>query len=175
LQKQSMIIIMDKLIDTGKIINTHAVSGEVKIEPWADNPEFLCKFKRFFINGTEYEVIRARAHKGHVIAKLEGVDTVEDAMSMRGMVVRIAREDVELPEGSFFIRDIIGCDVYDERLQKNVGKLKDVLSLPAGAVYVVKDGSSEFMIPENGGFIKNISLEEKLITVETIEGMGHEN
>ncbi len=166
---------MDKLIDTGKIVNTHAVSGEVKIEPWADSPDFLCGFKRFFISGTEYEVVRARVHKGYVIAKLYGVDTVETAMSMRGMIVRIAREDVELPEGSYFIRDIIGCDVYDLRLEKNVGKLKDILSLPAGAVYVIKDGDSEFMIPENGGFIKNIDPKERLITVMTIEGMEHEN
>ncbi|NLD87852.1 MAG: 16S rRNA processing protein RimM [Clostridiales bacterium] len=165
---------MDRLIETGRIVNTHAVAGEVKIEPWADTPEFLKGFNRFFIGGTEYTVIRSRVHKSHVIAKLEGIDTVEDAMALKDKVVKIAREDATLPEGSHFISDILGFDVYDRRLEKNVGKLKSVDLLPAGAVYTIKKGQSEFMIPENGGFIEDIDEKKKLITVCTIEGMGHD-
>lgn len=57
-------------------------------------------------------------HKGNVIAKLEGVDDVNAAMLLKGKTVHIRRSDAKLPEGSFFLADLIGLDVVDEHGQK---------------------------------------------------------
>ena len=64
-------------LETGKVVNTHGIRGEVKIVPWADSPEFLCRFSTLYLDGTPYRVRSSRVHKGNVIASLEGVDTVE--------------------------------------------------------------------------------------------------
>ena len=52
-----------------------------------------------------------------------------------------------------------------------MGKLCEVLNLPAGDVYVVRDGERESMIPVNPVFVKETDLENGVIYVETIKGM----
>ena len=41
----------NKFLETGKIVSTHGIKGEVKVLPWADAPEFLLKFKTFYLAG----------------------------------------------------------------------------------------------------------------------------
>ena len=43
-------------LEAGEIVNTHGIRGEVKINPWADGPEFLVDFDTLYLNGTAYEV-----------------------------------------------------------------------------------------------------------------------
>ena len=47
-------------IEAGRIVNTHGVAGEVKIEVWLDSPAFLKRFPRLFIEGRAYTVSAAR-------------------------------------------------------------------------------------------------------------------
>ena len=65
-----------EFLEAGKIINTHGVRGEVKIDPWADSADFLRGFKRIYIDGTEVRVLHSRVHKDFLIAQLDGVDSV---------------------------------------------------------------------------------------------------
>ena len=92
-------------------------------------------------------------------------------MRLRDWVVYIDREEIHLPEGRYFVQDIIVLTVHDLRGDHDIGTLQDVLNLPAGDVYVVKNGDAEYMIPVNPVFIKNIDLDTRVITVETIGGM----
>ena len=103
------------LIDAGRIVNTHGVRGEVKIEVWLDSPRFLKSFKRLTLDsGEELNVLDAKVHKGFVIAKLEGVDDVNAAMRLKGKTLSVRREDAALPKGAFFLQDIINARVRDE-------------------------------------------------------------
>ena len=72
----------NRYLEAGEIVNTHGIRGEVKINPWADGPEFLLEFSELFLNGRPYEVESARVHKSVVLAKLRGVDTVEEAQKL---------------------------------------------------------------------------------------------
>ena len=75
---------MKQFLEIGKIVGTHGVRGEMRVEPWADSPDFLCGFDRlYFDKGTrELEVLAARPHKRIVLMKLSGVDTMEDAAAL---------------------------------------------------------------------------------------------
>jgi 16S rRNA processing protein RimM len=159
----------DKLLESGQIVNTHGVRGEVKIVPWADSPEFLCRFSTLYIDGAPWKVRTARAHKGNVIALLDGVDDVNAAMLLKNKVVSISRDDAQLPEGSFFLADIIGLDVVDEAGAK-LGVLADILSPSIQQVYVVK-GDREILIPAVPEFILETNVEGGYIKVRLIEGM----
>lgn len=46
-----------------------------------------------------------------VILKLQGVTDVNSALAMRNAVLYIDRKDVQLPEGSFFLADLMGMEV----------------------------------------------------------------
>ncbi|MFI3312467.1 MAG: ribosome maturation factor RimM [Eubacteriales bacterium] len=156
------------LLETGEIVNTHGTQGEVKIRPWADVPEFLTEFDELYIDDKAVEIEYARVHKDMVLAKLAGVNSMEEAMKLRGKVVKIDRDEVELEDGTVFIADIIGLPVFvgDEKL----GTLKDVLTLPANDVYVVR-GKKEYLIPAVSDFLEEVNMEEKFIRVRLIEGM----
>lgn len=151
------------------IVNTHGVRGEVKIEPWTDSPEFLLRFKVIYIDGKAVEVLNSRAHNGFVIAKLQGVEEVRDAMSLKGRVISIDRDDAKLPEGEYFIADIIGAKVVDED-GVLLGELEEVLERPAGKIYVVR-GEREILIPAVPEFLLKTDVSAGVITVRLIEGL----
>ena len=156
-------------IEAGRIVNTHGVAGEVKIEVWLDSPQFLKSFKRCFIDRREVKLLSARVHKGFLIVKLEGVEDVNAAMALKGRTVFIDRADARLPKGAFFLQDIIGASVVDES-GREIGKLVDVMETPASNVYVVK-GEREHLIPAVPEFILSTDADNGIITVHLIEGM----
>ena len=156
-------------IDAGKIVNTHGVRGEVKIEVWLDDAQMLKSCRRVFLGETEKKILSAREHKGFLIAALEGVEDVNAAMALKGRVVQIDRADARLPKGSFFLQDILGARVVTESGEE-IGRLADVLELPGNRVYVVK-GETEHLIPAVPAFILNTDADAGVITVRLIEGM----
>ena len=157
------------LLEIGKIVGTHGVRGELRVEPWCDSPAFLAGFTAVFLRGTPYQVQSARTHKSLVLMKLEGVESVEAAQALRDSVLYIDRSDCALPEGRYFIRDLIGLAVFDG--EERVGTLYDVLNAPAHDVYVVRGGDGEHMIPAVPEFVKEVDLEQGVIRVALIEGM----
>ena len=158
-----------QFLEAGRIVNTHGVRGEVKIQPWADSPEFLKDFGTLYIDGAPVKVRSARVHKGCVIASLEDIDDVNGAMRLKGKLVSIDRRDAKLPEGGYFIQDIIGARVVDEN-GAEVGTLTEVLNLPGSDVYVVR-GEREILIPAVPQFILSRDIDAGVITVRMMEGL----
>ncbi len=158
-----------RFLEIGRIINTHGVRGEVKLEPWADSPGQLKSLRALWLEGIALPIRECRVHGRFVILKLEGVDSVEAAMALKGRVVHAERGDLPLPEGSYFIQDMIGLPVLDQN-GKEIGVLKEVLDYPAGRVFVVL-GETEHLIPEKGGFLTSLDPALGHLTVELLEGM----
>lgn len=159
-----------RFIEAGQIVNTHGIRGEVKIQPWSDTPDFLCDFDTIYLDGKPYVLLDARVHKSCLIASLKGVDDVNSAMLLKGKIVSVDRDEVELPEGRYFIVDLIGLEVRQADTGEVLGKLVDVLDLPANQVYVVK-GKREYLIPAVDEFILETNLDEGYINVHLLEGM----
>lgn len=158
----------DNLLPTGQIVNTHGLRGHVKVMPWADDPDDLLDFDRFFIDGKEYEVEHASRQKNMILLKLAGVDSIEDAALLRNKEIAISRDDIELEEGVVFIADLIGVPVLAEGVE--IGKITEVLTPPGNDVYVVK-GQHEYMIPAVKEFIEELNPEAGFVKVRLIEGM----
>lgn len=164
---------LQQYLEVGKVTNVHGLMGEVRVQPWADSPEFLCKFKTLYVDKTHWpiEVERARVHKNMVILKFRGVTDVPSALAMRNVILYIDRADANLPEGSFFLADIYGLEVRDAQNGTVLGKIADVLTLPANNVYVVKGGERELMIPAVPQFIAETNIEQGYIRVNMMEGL----
>lgn len=164
---------MEQYLEVGKITNVHGIMGEVRVQPWADSPEFLCRFKTLYVDKTHWpiEVERARVHKNMVIMKFHGVTDVPSAVAMRNAILYIDRKDVDLPEGAFFLADIYGLEVRDAQSGAVLGKVADVLTLPANNVYVVRGGERELMIPVVPQFIAETNPEGGYLRVNLIEGL----
>ena len=160
-----------RFLEAGQIVNTHGIRGEVKIVPWCDSPEFLCGFDTLYIDEAPIRLRAARPHKGNVLAALEGVDTVEGAMALKGKTVHIDRADVTLPEGRHFLADLIGLRVVDADSGAELGVLTEVLTPPAHQVYVVKGPQGERLIPAVEEFIVETNVDGGYLRVRLIEGM----
>ena len=156
-------------LEAGRIVATHGVRGAVRIEVWCDSVEFLLDVKRLFIGGGQYKLLTASAHKRQLLCTLEGINSLDDAIKLKGQVVSVSREDVRPEPGRYFIADLIGLEVRDRRLG-TLGVLKDVLTLPANNVYVV-EGEKKYMIPAVDEFIRHTDLAGGFIEVEILDGM----
>ncbi|MGN1015294.1 MAG: ribosome maturation factor RimM [Butyricicoccus sp.] len=161
-----------QFLEIGKIVNTHGVRGDLKVQPWCDSPEFLADFDVLYTKkGTPLTVTSAKVHKGCVLLHLEGVDTIEQAEKMKNWILFMDRDDVELEDGAFFIQDVIGLPAYDERVGREIGVVKEITDGPAGDLYVIQDGDQTHYIPGVPAFLKEVDLEAGRVTFCTIEGL----
>ena len=159
-----------QFLETGKIITTHGIRGEVKIEPWADSPSFLCKIKTLYIDSSPVKVASARVHNNFVIAKLEGCDDIDSAVRLKNKIIYINRDDVKIPDGAYFLSDLIGLDAVDSRSGNKIGTLSDILQMPAGNIYVIS-GSREILVPANPEFVREVNIDGGYVKFSLIEGM----
>ena len=136
-------------------------------------PDFLCKFKTLYVGKTQWpiQVERARVHKHMAILKFEGVTDMNGALAMKNQVLYIARKDANLPQGHFFLADLMGLEVREADTGTVLGSIADVLTPPANNVYVVKGGARELLIPAVPDFVLETNVDEGYMTVRLIEGM----
>ena len=163
------------ILECGRVLNTHGVRGEIKVDNYCDEG-FFKKIKTVTIGGTAYKIKSARDHGLFVLLTLEGIETVEQAMLLKGKAITIPRADLKLKKGEYLYQDIYGFSVYDLRTAATVGTLKEVLERPASMVYVIDCDGTEILIPAVEPFHQGVDLEQKVLTLRTIEGMlPHEN
>lgn len=160
---------IQQFIEAGKIVNTHGVRGEVKISVWLDSPEYFCTFKTLYLDGEAMKLVSARPHKGFAIVKFDGVNDINDAMRLKNKTVHILRSDAKLPDGGYFLQEIMGARVVGED-GTEIGVLKDILETPASLIYVVS-GESEHLIPAVPEFVLSTDVDNGVVTVRLIEGM----
>ncbi len=161
-------------LECAVIINTHGVHGDVKLESLCDSPRVLADLPRVFIKEKEsykeVKLLHTSVFKSFVLATLEGVTDMDQAAAMKGTTLYAAREDFHLAEGDYFIVDLIGLPVIDNKSGVTYGKLADVINRGAGDIYVVDTPTGQRMMPAVEEFVKSIDL-EKGIFVEVIPGL----
>lgn len=162
-----------QFLETGKIVGTHGIKGIVRIQPWSDSGEFLAAFDRFYLDaagGASVEVKSAQPHGNVVLAKLSGVDTIEKAEQYRGKVIYIDRDDVDLPEGRYFVDDLIGCVVYDTQ-DVLLGKLSDVSQTGANDVWHILRDGKEYLVPAVEEVIVSVDTDAERIVLDPMKGI----
>ena len=159
-------------LEAGKIVTTHGIRGEVKIMPYTDTPELLCEFDRLFIgkDKSELYIERSRVAKNMVIAKIEGIDTVEAAEKYRNKVLFMHRDDLELDEDTYFIQDLIDMEVKDADSGFVYGKITDVLQNGANDVYVIK-GDREYLVPAIPDVVISTDIDSNIMLIRPLEGL----
>lgn len=164
-----------KFLEAGKIVNTHGVRGDLRVQSWCDSPEMLCEFDTLYLDEkTPVSIERAQVHKGDiVIMHLAGVDTIEAAEALKNRVLSLDRDEVALPENLVFIQDILTFQVYDERVGRVIGHIRDVLTTnPAHDMYEIAGADGRLIyIPATKPFLKGIDMDKGVVTIESIEGL----
>ena len=162
-----------EFLEIGKFVGTHGVRGMVRIQPWSDNGEFLTQFKKFYLDGgkTKIEMSKIAPHGNVVIAQVKGVDTIEDAEKLRNQVLYIKRDDARLPEGRYFVSEIIGAKVFDGDSGDLLGSLTDVSPTGANDVWHIKNGDKEYLVPAIPDVIVSVDINTDTIIIKPLKGI----
>lgn len=167
---------MNKYLELGQIVNVKGLKGEVKVNSFTDDNTKFERIPKVFIkqkqNLTEYEIEEVGYSKNQVILKFKNIDTVEEAEKLRNTYIVVDREIFgELPEGVYYIADLIGLDVYTEN-NEYLGKVDDIFNTGSNDVYVVKaENGMQKLLPGIDEVIKKIDLESNKIIVNLIKGL----
>ncbi len=165
---------MEKVI-IGKIVGCHGVHGELKVQPLTDDPLRFNQLEQVFIEQrqtmTVYDIEGIRIHKNMILLKLLGVDDRNAAEKLVKSNCIIDKKDrMPLPEGRFYIDDLIGLTVYENDLI--LGTLTDVLQPGANDVYVVKAANEDIIyVPALKAVVKSVDLENKRMDVVLPSGL----
>ena len=158
----------------GKIVNTHGIKGEIRVLPLTDDIGRFKNLKSIQLDDdrhTKVDIESVKYQNNFVLIKLKDINSINDAEKFKNVYIVVDRSNaIKLPEGSFFICDLIDIEVYD--LNKVfLGKIIDILSTGSNDVYVVKDGNKEILIPALKTVVKEINIQEGKIIVELPEGL----
>ncbi len=128
----------------GVVVRAHGVRGAVKVAPTTDDPRrFLALAEAFIEQDGRYRAVpisQVRLLNDGVSLQLAGVDTCDGAEKLRGAYLCVDRAHaVELQPGSYFVADLVGCEALDTA-GRRLGRVTDVLSLPANDVYEIDGG-----------------------------------
>ncbi len=162
-----------KYLEVGKIVGTHGIKGEVRIECWCDSPEFFSMFKTLYYNGGQEKIsVKSRPHKSGALCKIKDVDTVEQADLLRGRVLYMDRNDICLDEDVYFVQDLIGCNIVDVETNKKYGVITDVLKTGANDVYEIKDENKKaFYIPVIDDVVIKTDIDRQTVSIKAMKGL----
>ena len=152
----------------GLITTTHGIKGEVKVYPYTDDIKRFSSLNHVYIDDKKYNIESVKYQKNKVILKLENINSIEEAILFKNKTMEILREDAApLPEGRYYIADIMGCMVYDED-GAFIGEVFDYIETKANDVYCVNHEGKELLIPIVEHIVPVIDIDEKKIIIKPL-------
>lgn len=165
----------------GKIVNTQALRGEVRVMATTDFPEerFKIGATLAIFNGNRLvemvEVDGHRLHKNFNLLHFKGKDNINDVEKFKGFDLKVAgteREADELDENEFYYDDIIGLEVYTTD-EIYLGKVREITSLPSNDVWAIQrpNKGKDILIPYIEDIVLEIDLSANRVVIEPMDGL----
>ena len=165
----------------GKIVNTQALRGEVRVMATTDFPEerFKIGATLAIFNGNKLvemvEVDGHRLHKNFNLLHFKGKDNINDVEKFKGFDLKVAgteREADELDENEFYYDDIIGLEVYTTD-EIYLGKVREITSLPSNDVWAIQrpNKGKDILIPYIEDIVLEIDLDDNRVVIDPMDGL----
>jgi 16S rRNA processing protein RimM len=173
-------------VTLARVVRVRGRIGEVAAEIFTDFPERLTTLAEVFLWNGRSERRTARVRRcwlqqrsgaaQQAIFHFEGVNSISEAERLRGMEVQVPlSKRVALPAGSYFITDLIGCEVWDTAQAAALGVVRDVQPLGAGQsgtpLLLVQTPGAEMLIPLAQEICTRIDVAGRCIDVVLPEGL----
>jgi 16S rRNA processing protein RimM len=163
-----------------RLVRPQGRRGEVLADVLTDFPDRFADRKRLYLvpSETSPSFVREASlenhwlHKGRVVLKFAGIDSITDAETLRGLLVAIpASERAKLSDDSIYIGDLIGCEVFDvSTAARNVGVVTDV-DREAAVLSVKTTSGEEALIPFAKAYLVTMDLAGKRIEMRLPAGL----
>ncbi len=154
--------------------------GELLAEILTDFPERFQERRRLFLLAAKgeprpIELESHWMHKGDVVLKFAGVDSINQAEELRGFDVAIPTEErAELDPDSAYISDLIGCTLYQISKEETraVGRVSDVdRNSTQVPLLIIGQGKDELLIPFAKAYLRKLDVVNQRIEMELPEGL----
>jgi 16S rRNA processing protein RimM len=163
-------------ITIGEVGAPHGCHGEVRVVPLTDFPERFKNTEHVFLSLgnslVEKAVERTVINQNHVVLKLEGIDSPEQARQLRGALLQVSRQELwPLQDGAYYHFEIVGLKVVTVA-GLAVGEVTEILATGGNDVYVVKgDLGREYLVPALRSVVKKIDTGAGLMIIEPLPGL----
>jgi 16S rRNA processing protein RimM len=149
----------------GRVAGSYGVRGWVKVAPQAGVQESLAAAKEWWLDDGPRRVEAARVHSATVVAKLEGIESLEQARALKGRQVSVAREALpEAGEGHYYLADLLGLEVMNTR-GVVLGVVRQWLTNGPQDVRELA-GDRVRLVPWVAVVVKQVDLEARVVEVE---------
>ena len=164
---------LKQYLEVGRIVGTHGIQGEMRVECWANSPAFLSQFKKLYLDAGAQELsVSCRPHKNIALMRVKGIASIEQADELRGKVLYISRADARLEEGEHFVQDIIGLSVINADTGAVYGTVKDVLKTGSNDVYEMQTADQKlFYIPVIPDIIDRLDFDAGAVYIHPMKGL----
>jgi 16S rRNA processing protein RimM len=164
------------MVTVGRVVRPHGIRGQVVVASETDFGD-----ERFREGATVFlerdgrveglEVISSRAHAGRWVIGVKGVETMNDAETLRDKELRIAPEDVRaLEAGRFYVYDLIGCRV-ETAAGAAVGPVIRVDEMAGRSMLVVATKRGEALVPMVETICREVDIAAKRIVIDPPPGL----
>ena len=169
----------EKLLEVGKVVNTHGIRGELKVFSTTDFPEERFRKGNILLldhpslnQPIQVTVEASRPHKNTYIIKFKEFGSINDVEKFKNGFLKVSgSERIELEEDEFYYDEIIGCEVWTDEGDR-LGLVKEILETGANDVWVVhQESGREILLPYIDDCILEVDIESKKVTVHLIEGL----
>ena len=159
----------DRVVVLGTIAGTFGVKGWVKIKSYTEPVENILDYEAWQLGRAgqwaPVTVEDARVTDKGVLAKLEGLQTPEEARLKVGLEIGVWRSQMPPPEpGEYYLSDLEGIEAFSPDGER-LGRVDHFRSTPGGTVVVVK-GEQEHWIPFVKDRIVKVELDAKRVVLD---------
>ncbi len=169
---------MPNYLDVGKIVNTHGIRGEVRVQSHTNRPEErYAKGSELVVHMGQGNYIPVvveshRVHKSFDLLTFEGYSNINDVELFKTKMLQIDEALLpELEEGEYYSKQLLDAEVLNEEGEQ-IGHIKDILFMPANDVWVVRrPNKKDLLLPNISSVIVDVDLEKHQIIVNVLEGL----
>ncbi|WP_321370031.1 ribosome maturation factor RimM [uncultured Desulfuromusa sp.] len=166
----------EPLLDIGAVVGTHGLRGDLKIRLNSGDPDLLMTLKQVYLRLPSDDIRRVTItrqflHKGRVLLRLQGYESIHLAEQIVGSQVLLAENMLpDLSDDEYYWRQLDGLQVID-RQHGEIGTLQDLLSTAAHDTYVVRGHLGEILIPAVHQFVSSVDLQAGIMQVDLPDGL----
>jgi 16S rRNA processing protein RimM len=162
------------LVLVGRVARAHGNKGQVIVNPETDFAEERFRVGQVLLVGataTPRALRAVRFHQGRPVVSFDGIETMDDAEALAGAELRVpAGESGELPAGTYYHYDLVGCEVRDAAGAR-IGAVAAVEGTMELSRLVVDAPGGEVLIPLVADICVRIDVAARQITVDPPEGL----
>jgi 16S rRNA processing protein RimM len=156
------------------VLRPHGLRGELRVHAFNPEAPHMQAGARVWIGGIGWRVTASRPDRGAWLISLDGIETREDAETLRDTLVEAPDETIGRGDDEYFLHELVGLEVVTTG-GESLGRITEVMQPGANDVYVVEGPQGEVLVPATDEVVREIDLAAGRVVITPLVGMLDES